>query len=109
MYGLPQSGILVNKLLREHLLKHSYYKIPHTPGLWKHVSRPISFILVVDDFGIKYVGEEHAKHCIGVLEENYTMDVDWTGSLYCGIKLEWNYEKTNCRYIYAILCQKETY
>ena len=67
--------------------------MPHTPGLWKHVSRPISFTLVVDDFGIKYVGEEHAKHLIGVLEESYTMDVDWTGGLYCGIKLDWNYEK----------------
>ena len=67
--------------------------MPHTPGLWKHISRPISFTLVVDDFGIKYVGEEHAKHLIGVLEENYTMDVDWTGSLYCGINLDWNYEQ----------------
>ena len=93
MYGLPQSGILANKLLRERLLKHGYYEMPHTPGLWKHVSRPISFTLVVDDFGIKYVGEEHAKHLIGVLEEDYTMDVDWTGSLYCGINLSWNYEK----------------
>jgi hypothetical protein len=26
-----------------------------TPGLWTHVSRPISFTLVVDNFGIKYV------------------------------------------------------
>ena len=67
--------------------------MPHTPGLWKHVSRPISFTLVVDDFGIKYVREEHAKHLIGVLEENYTMDVNWTGSLYCGINLDWNYEQ----------------
>jgi len=93
MCGLPQSGILISKLLRERLLKNGYYKIPHTTKLWKHVSRPISFTLVVDDFGIKYVGEEHAKHLIWVLEENYTMDVDWTGGLYCGIKLEWNYKK----------------
>ena len=56
MDGLPQSGILANKLLRERLLKHGYYEMPHTPGLWKHVSRPISFTLVVDDFGIKYMG-----------------------------------------------------
>ena len=43
---------------------------------------------MVDDFGIKYVGEEHAKHLIGVLKDNYTMDVDWTGGHYCGIKLD---------------------
>ena len=29
------------------------------------------------DFGIKYVREEHAKHLIGVLEENYTI---WTNN-----------------------------
>ena len=73
VWGLPQAGILANKLLRERLLKHGYYEMPHTPGLWKHVSRPISFTLVVEDFGIKYVGEDHAKHLIGVLEENYSL------------------------------------
>ena len=38
MYGLPQSGILANKLLRERLSDHGYFKMPHTPGFWKHVS-----------------------------------------------------------------------
>jgi hypothetical protein len=95
MYGLPQSGILANKLLRlrECLLKHGYYEMPHTPRVWKHISRPISFTLGVDDFGIKYPREEHATHLIGVLEENYIVDVNWTGSLYYGINLEWNYKE----------------
>ena len=39
------------------------------------------------------MGEEHTKHLIGILKENYTMDVDWTGSLYFGIKVDWNYKK----------------
>ncbi|KAL7477007.1 hypothetical protein ACHAW6_002827 [Cyclotella cf. meneghiniana] len=60
MYGLPQAGILANRLLKQRLAKHGYYEVAHTPGLWKHISRPISFTLVVDDFGIKYVGKEHA-------------------------------------------------
>ena len=34
MYGLPQLGILPNKLIRERLPKHGYYKMSHTPGLW---------------------------------------------------------------------------
>ena len=93
MYGLPQSGILANKLLRECLLKHGYYEMPHTPRVWKHISRPKSFALGVDDFGIKYTREEHATHLIGVLEENYIVDVNWTGSLYYGINLEWNYKQ----------------
>ena len=57
MYGLPQAGILANKLLRKRLAPHGHYKIPHTPGLWKHIHRPIQFTLVVDDFGAKYVGK----------------------------------------------------
>jgi hypothetical protein len=92
MYGLPQAGKLANKLLKELLAKHGYYEVVHTPGLWKHISRPISFTLVVDDFGIKYVGKEHADHLLNALKEHYTLDIDWEGKLYCGISLNWDYE-----------------
>jgi len=93
MYGLPQAGILANKLLKKRLAKHDYFEQPHTPGLWKHKTRPVWFNLTVDDFGIKYIGKEHADHLLNALREHYTIDVDWTGSLYCGIKLDWNYEQ----------------
>ena len=59
IYGLPQAGVLVNKLLKKRLAPAVYYEMPHTPGLWKHVSRPISFALVVDDFGVKYVKKKN--------------------------------------------------
>ena len=93
MYGLPQSGILANKLLKKRLATAGYYELPHTPGLWKHVTRPIAFTLVVDDFGIRYVGDEHARHLCDALKKEYTIEEDWTGGLYCGIKLSWDYEK----------------
>jgi hypothetical protein len=52
--------------------------------------RPISFALVVDDFGVKYVGKEHADHLITSIKSIYKiLTEDWTGSLYCGIMLEW--------------------
>ena len=92
MYGLPQSGILSNKLLKERLLEYGYYELPHTPGLFTHKTRPIWFTLVVDDFGIKYIGKEHADHLIGALRDFYTVEVDWEGALYCGITLDWHYE-----------------
>ena len=41
MYGLPQAGILANKLLKKRLAPHGYYELPHTPGLFKHISLPI--------------------------------------------------------------------
>jgi hypothetical protein len=92
VWGLPQVGILANKWLRRKLAPFGYYKCVNTPGLWHHVSRPISFTLVVDDFGVKYVGKEHADHLIASIKSTYKkLTEDWTGSLYCRITLEWDY------------------
>jgi hypothetical protein len=91
IYGLPQAGILANKLLRQRLRPHGYYEVPHTPGLWKHVSKPTQFTLTVDDFGVKYVGKQNAQHLIDALRTHYEVEEDWTGSLYCGISLKWDY------------------
>jgi hypothetical protein len=92
-YGLPQAGVLANKLLKERLAKQGYFELPHTPGLFKHTSRPIQFSLVVDDFGIKYQGKEHLDHLITTLRNDYEVSVDETGSLYCGITLDWHYKE----------------
>jgi hypothetical protein len=54
MYGLKQAGLLDNQLLQTRLAPFGYYPARHTPGLWLHNTRPISFILVVDDFAILY-------------------------------------------------------
>jgi hypothetical protein len=49
---------------------------------------------VVDDFGVKYVGKEHADHLISCLKtETYKLTEDWAGDLYCGISLRWDYAK----------------
>jgi hypothetical protein len=92
MYGLPEAGVLSNQLLRKRLAKHGYFELPHTPGLWKHICRPVWFMLVVDDFGVKYIGKENAEHLMTALKEDYEVEEDWTGGLYCGIELQWNYE-----------------
>ena len=55
-YGLPQSCILVNDLLRTRLEKAVYYEAATTPGLWRHKWRPIQLFLLFY-FGIKYVGK----------------------------------------------------
>jgi hypothetical protein len=38
-----------------------------------------------------YVGSEHAEHLKTAQEENYEISTDWDGTLYCGIKLNWDY------------------
>ena len=70
IYGLPQAGILANKLLKKRLTKHGYYEVEHTPGLWQHKWSPIVFTLVVDDFGMQYVGAEHAMYLIHTLHQS---------------------------------------
>eukprot|EP00392_Amoebophrya_sp_AT5.2_P019264 g20030.t1 len=54
-------------------------------ALFRHETRNISFVLVVDDFGVKYTSQEDADHLIATLTELYTIKVDWTGGVsYCG-------------------------
>ena len=69
VYGLPQAGILANKLLWEQLTKRGYFELPHTPGLWTHVHRPVWFTLVVDYFRVKFFGKEHDQHLLDTLKE----------------------------------------
>jgi hypothetical protein len=68
MYGLPQAGILGNKKLTKHLEPYGYVPTKHTPGLWHHRTRPITFSLVVNNFGIKYTNKDDANHLIAALE-----------------------------------------
>ncbi|KAL7482667.1 LOW QUALITY PROTEIN: hypothetical protein ACHAW6_012250 [Cyclotella cf. meneghiniana] len=52
-----------------------YYQCQFTLGLWHHKWQPITFSLVVDDFGVKRVGLTHAKHLNTTLHKYYK----WTG------------------------------
>eukprot|EP00804_Cyclotella_cryptica_P005887 CCRYP_000170-RA/>CCRYP_000170-RA protein AED:0.43 eAED:0.43 QI:0/0/0/1/0/0/2/0/216 len=76
MYGLPQAGLLAN-ILAKRLNIVSYDQCEYTPGLWRHVWRPITFSLVVEDFGIKTVGLTHAKHLKQTLEKYYKVEWDY--------------------------------
>ena len=69
MYGLPHAGIIAQQLLKKHLKKDGYRQSKTRPGLWQHNTCPISFSLVVDDFGVKYVGEENAQHLLDTVQK----------------------------------------
>jgi hypothetical protein len=90
IYGLPQAGRLAQDRLIAHLATHGYHQTS-TPLLFRHVTRPISFTLIVDDFGILTVGDEHAEHLLSALRELYTITVDYAGSKYIGFQLAWDY------------------
>ena len=93
MYGLPQAGLIAQQLLEKRLGDEDYTQSTKTSGFWKHDWRPISFSLVVDDFGVKYVGDQHAQHLLTVLREFYVVDENEKGDRYCGITLDWDYKK----------------
>jgi hypothetical protein len=46
----------------------------------------------VDDFGVKYVGREHAEHLMECIKKNYNISSNWNGSAYCGLTLYWDYK-----------------
>jgi hypothetical protein len=96
MYGLKQAGLLENQLLQTRLEPFGYYPARHTPGLWLHKTRPISFTLVVDDFAVKYVGKHHAEHLRNALLRTYELTTDWTATLYSGMTLKWDYTTRIC-------------
>ena len=72
MYGLPHAGIFAQKLLEERLNQEGYYQSAQTPGFWKHRWQLVCFSLIVDDFGVKYVGKEHAQHLIEITLKSFT-------------------------------------
>ena len=54
MYRLPQSIILAKKLVEKSLKPFGFIQTCHTPGLWCNDTRPIQFLLVVENFRVQY-------------------------------------------------------
>ena len=51
--------MISNKLLIERLAKHIHCPCEIKPGTWLTGTNPVTFFLMVDDFGVKYVGKEY--------------------------------------------------
>jgi hypothetical protein len=96
MYGLKQAGLLAKQSLQTRLEPFGYYPTRHTPSLWLHNTRPISFTLVVDDFAVKYVGKQHADHLRNALLKTYELTTDWAGTVNSGMPLKWDCTNRTC-------------
>jgi hypothetical protein len=68
VWGLPQAGILANKHLRRKLAPFGYHECVNTSSLWYHETRPITFTLVVNNFGVKYVNKADVDHLIASIK-----------------------------------------
>jgi hypothetical protein len=90
-YGLPQVGILANNLLCSCLVAKGFYKSALTPDLWHHKWHPIQFCLIVNNFGIKYVGVEHFNYLLKVLKKFHGVQLNKADNKLAGIDIEWDY------------------
>lgn len=93
MYGLKEAGIIAFKQLVRKLHPYGYLPCTHTPGLCHHTTRPTTFTLCVDDFGVKYFTRADALHLINAIKDHYQLTIDWASTRYCGLTLDWNYTK----------------
>jgi hypothetical protein len=106
MYGFPQAGSLGHNLLEEQLNKEGYFQSKIVSGLWSHKTRDIKFVLVVDDFGIKYIKQADLDHLIQALEKHYQVTVDKDGKEFVKIDLDWDYENGKMHLSMAPYLQK---
>ena len=93
MYGLKEVGCVAFKNIVKDLAPFGYEPMPGTPGLWCHNTRRTTFTLAVDDFGIKYFNQDDLDHLLNVLKTHYNISEDPTVSHYCGLHIDWNYDK----------------
>jgi hypothetical protein len=68
-----------------------------TPGLWHHKWRPIQFCLIVDNFGVKYVGLEHFTYLLDILKKFHGVQYNMAGNKFAGMDIEFNYAARCCR------------
>ncbi len=87
-YGLPQAGILANDLLRSRLVAEGFCKAASTPGLWCHKWRPLQFCLIMDYFGVEYVGIEHFNYLLELLKKFHGVQFNMAGNKLAGISIK---------------------
>ena len=88
MYGLPQAGLLAQQRLIAHLAKFDYIQSPVIPCLFRHPTNGVTFVLVVDDFGVKFQNSTGCDHFLDTLRSLYAITVDDNGSQYLGMSIE---------------------
>ena len=84
--------------------KYGYIEATHTPGSWKHVWKPISWTLIVDDFVFKYTNKRHVEELLKIMLQWYGMKMGLEGKLrryYPQVKL---WRRAMCRTLPPRIC-----
>ena len=89
MYGHPAAGLISNKRLVGLFATAGYTEHPLVPCLFTHATRSTTFVLIVDDLGIKVSSEDDLQHLIDAITPGWNVKVDRTGSKFLGVNLKW--------------------
>ena len=91
MYRLTQAGMLANNHITKHFDTYGYSPTADTAVIWSHQTRPMSLTLVVYNFGVKYVGQQHSDCLVAPLAVLYLLITKCKVKLHCGPTLNWYY------------------
>ena len=86
MYGLKEAGKLSNLRLVSLLSSFGFFETS-TPCLFKHVFRPIIFVSVVDDFGVKYTTRSDFDFLVSCLSTLYPAKAHPIASKFLGFSV----------------------
>ena len=51
----------------------------------------------MDNFKVKYVGKEYARHLLSVIKAHYEISEEWESKTYVGLTFDWDYKKRRVR------------
>jgi hypothetical protein len=71
-----------------HLADNEYTQSNVIPCLFRHATNGIPFVLVVDDFGIKYTNVVGRDHLLATLRLKYKITVDMSDPTYLGMTVK---------------------
>jgi hypothetical protein len=74
-----------------------FYAAATTPSLWHYKWRPLQFCLIVDDFGIEYVGIEHFNFLLDLHKKFHGVQFNMAGDKFAGISIKWDYAGKCCQ------------
>jgi hypothetical protein len=66
------------------------------PELWRHKWCPLQFCLIVDDFGVEYVGIEHFNFLLEFLQKFHSVQCNMAGDKLACIAMQWDYPGKCC-------------
>jgi hypothetical protein len=94
--AFPRPAFLATISFNPAFLLRYITRLTPTPGLWGHKWHPVQFCLIVDNFGVEYVGIEHFNHLCDVLKKFHGVQLNMAGNKFAGIDIKWGYTTRRC-------------